>query len=183
MGDLHGVGHIAAGFLDAADVGVLGKTLHILHGDGAAGTARDVIEDAGDIHRVGHGDKVAVHTLGIGLVVVGSDEKQTVGPQLLRPEALLQHGLGAVGAGTGDHRDPARRRLDDAAQGGVVLLVGHGGALTGSTQGQDGVGLVLDMPLHQFPELVKIHAAVGVEGSDQGYDGALQIADVHVRSS
>src|SRR5699024_3656303 len=58
VGDLHGVGHITAGFLDAADIGVLGKALHILHGDGAAGTARDVIEDAGDIHRVGHGYKV-----------------------------------------------------------------------------------------------------------------------------
>ena len=133
--------------------------------------------------RVGHGDEVAVHTLGIGLVVVGGNEEQAVGPQLLGSEALLQHGLGAVGAGTGNDRYSPRRRLDDAAEGGVVLLVGHGGALTGGAQGQNGVGLVLDMPLHQFTELFKIHTAVGVEGSDQGYDRALQIADVHVRSS
>ena len=37
VGDLHGVGHVPAGLLDAADVGVPGEPLHVLHGDGAAG--------------------------------------------------------------------------------------------------------------------------------------------------
>ncbi len=80
-------------------------------------------------------------------------------------------------------KHPALRGLDDAAQDGVVFLVGHGGAFAGGAQGQDGVGAAGDVPLGEFPELVKVHRAVGVEGSDQGHDGALQVADVHKQIS
>ena len=110
VGDPHGVGHVAAGLLDAADVGVLRQPLHGLRGDGAAGAAGDIVEDGGDGHRVGHGGEVAVHALLVGLVVVGGDEQQAVGPQLLGPQALLHHGLGAVGASAGDDRGHGPRQ-------------------------------------------------------------------------
>ena len=179
VGDPHGVGHVAAGLLDAADVGVLRQPLHGLRSDGAAGAAGDIVEDGGDGHRVGHGGEVAVHALLVGLVVVGGDEQQAVGPQLLGPQALLHHGLGAVGASAGDDRDTVRGRGHHAAEGVVVLLVGHGGALPGGAQGQNGVGAAGDVPLHQLPQLLEVHGAVGVEGGDQGHDGAPQMSDVH----
>ena len=61
--------------------------------------------------------------------------------------------------------------------------MGHGGALAGGAQGQDGVGAAGDVPLGQLLELVEVHRAVGVEGGDQGHDGALQVADVHKQIS
>ena len=179
MGDLHGVGHVPAGLLDAADVGVAAEALHVLRGDGAACPAGDIVENAGDLHRVGHGGKVAEDALRIALVVVGGDEQQAAGPQRLRPQALLQHGLGGVGAGAGDDGNPAGGGLNDAAQNRVVLLVGHGGALPGGAQGKNGVGFVRNVPLRQLPQLLKVHRSVGVEGGHQGHNGALQVADVH----
>ena len=179
VGDHHGVGHVPAGLLDAADMGVLCQPLYVLHGNGAPRPAGHVVEDAGDLHRVGHRHEMAVDALRVALVVIGGDEQQAIGPQLLRPEALLQHGLGGVGARPGDDGHPARRGVDDAAERRVVLLVGHGGALAGGAQGQDRVGAAGDVPLGQLPQLLKIHRTVGVEGGYQGHDGALQTADVH----
>ena len=155
------------------------QLLHVLHGDGAACPSGDVVENAGDVDRVCHCSEVAVNTLGVALIVVRGDDQKAVRPQLLRPQALLQHGLGAVGAGAGDDGNASAHGLHHALEDGVVLLMGHGGAFAGGAQGEDGVGLAFQVPLDQLLELAEVYRAVVLEGRDQGYDGAFQIADTH----
>ena len=102
VGDLGRVGDVARGFLNAHDVGVRGQALYVALADAAAAAAGDVVQDAGDVHGVGHGLKVLVDALLVGLVVVGGNEQQAVGAQSLIGERLGEHGLRGVGARAGN---------------------------------------------------------------------------------
>ena len=180
VGDLHGVGHIAAGLLDAGDVGVGRQALHYGDGNGAAGAAGDIIEQAGDVHRVRRGGKVAVHALRIGLVVIRGNEQQGVGPHVLVLDTLFHLGGGAVGAAAHDDRHPAVHHLDGVGHYGGILLVGHGGVFAGGTQRQNGVGTGGDLALQQIGQNLEVHAAVLMERSDHGHNGSLQMFEFHV---
>ena len=75
MRDLCGIGYVARGLLDAHDVGMCCKALDIALADAATATAGNVVQDAGGIHGVGHGLKVLVDALFVGLVVVRGDKQ------------------------------------------------------------------------------------------------------------
>ena len=70
--------------------------------------------------------------------------------------------------------------LDHGGDDGVVLVIGHRGALAGGAQGEDGIGAVLQVEIDKAFERVKVDAAVLFKRRNKGDDRALKIADVHV---
>ena len=159
---------------------MLRQPLHHGHGNGAAGTARHIVEDAGDLHLVRRLGEVAVHALRICLVVVRGDQQQRVSPHVLILDALFDLGGGAVGAAAHDHRHPAVHHPDGVLHHRGVLLMGHGGVLAGGAQGEDAVGPGGDLPLQQSGQRVEVDAPVRPEGGDHGDDGTLQMFELHV---
>ena len=111
-----------------------------------------------------------VDALFVRLVVVGGNEQQTIGAQALIGERLGEHGLRGVGARTGNNGDAARNLLDHGGDNGVVLVVGHRGALAGGAQGEDGVGAVLQVEIDKAPECVKVDTAVLFKRRNKGDD-------------
>ena len=111
-----------------------------------------------------------IDTLFVGLVVVGGDEQQTVGAQALIGERLGEHGLRGVGARAGDDGDASCNMLDHGGDDGVVLVIGHRGALAGGAQGEDGVGAVLQVEIDKVLERVKVDTAVLFKRRNQGDD-------------
>ena len=170
MSDLGRVGDVARGFLNTHDVGVRGQALHIALADTAAAAAGDVVQDAGDVHGVGDGLKVLIDALFIGLVVVGGNEQQAIGAQTLVGERLGEHGLRGVGARAGDDGDASCNLLDHGGDNGVVLVIGHRGALAGGAQGEDGVGAVLQVEIDKALECVKVDTAVLFKWRNKGDD-------------
>ena len=122
---------------------------------------------------------MAVHPLRVGLVVIGGDQQQGVRAHVLVLHALFQLGGGAVGAAAHDDRYPAVHHLQCVGHNGGVLLMGHGGVLTGSPQGQNGVGTRLDLALQQLGQHLKVDAAAGMIWGNHGDDGARNILKFH----
>jgi len=170
VGDLGRVGDVARGLLDAHDVGVRGQALYVALADAAATAAGDVVQNAGDVHGVGHGLKVLVDALFVRLVVVGGNEQQTIGAQALISERLGEHGLRGVRVRAGDDGDAARNLLDHCGDNGVVLVVGHRGALSGGAQGEDGVSAILQVEIDKALKRVKVDTAVLFKRRDKGDD-------------
>ena len=157
-----------------------GQALYVALADAAAAAAGDVVQDAGDVHRIGDGFKVLVAALFIRLVVVGGNEQQAVGAQALVGERLGEHGLRGVGARAGDDGDASCNVLDHGGDDGVVLVIGHRGALAGGAQGEDGVGAVLQVEIDKALERAKVDTAVLFKWCDEGDDRALEVADIHI---
>ena len=111
-----------------------------------------------------------INALFVGLVVIGGNEQQAVGAQALIGERLGKHGLRGVGTRAGDDGDAARNLLDHCGDDGVVLVVGHRGALAGGAQGEDGVGTILQVEIDKAPERVKVDAAVLFKRRNKGDD-------------
>ena len=111
-----------------------------------------------------------VDALFVGLVVVGGNEQQTIGAQALVGERLGEHGLRGVGARAGNDGDASCNMLDHGGDDGVVLVVGHRGALAGGAQGEDGVGAVLQVEIDKALECVKVDTAILFKRRDEGDD-------------
>ena len=178
-GDLHGVAHVARSFLDAADVRVLREALDDGDRDGAARAARHVVEDAGHGDGVGRVGEVAVHALGVGLVVVRGDDEERVGAHRLVAAAHLDLRGRAVGARADDDGHASRDRVDRVAHDGGVLLVRHRGVFTRRAERENGARAAGDLALDEMGEGFEVHASVFVEGRDHGDDGASDVFELH----
>ena len=165
-------GEVAAGLLDAVDLGVLGEDLISLGGKGHAGTAGDVVEKDGQLHPVGDVLIVLDQSGLAGLVVVGSHMEQGVGPGVLGVLGQVDGGGGIIAARAGDDLDPVIHLLDTELHGGDVLPDGHGGALAGGATDADGVDAPGDLLVNELAEGVVVDGAALVEGSDDGGAGA-----------
>ena len=93
----------------------------------AAGAAGDVVKDAGDVDRVRRLGEMAVHALGVGLVVIGGDQQQRVGTHVLILDALFDLGGGAVGTAAHDDGHPASHPVMVGATQGPDDSWGNGG--------------------------------------------------------
>ena len=60
--------------------------------------------------------------------------------------------------------------LTTAATTGVVLVIGHRGALAGGARGEDGVGAVLQVEIDKALERIKVDAAVLFKRRNKGDD-------------
>ena len=90
---------VAAGLLDADDVGVLGEARDGLGRDVGRRAARDVVEHQGEARRLGDGLVVGDDPLLGGLVVVGREQERAVGAGLPGVARQLDGLVGVVGAG------------------------------------------------------------------------------------
>ena len=156
------------------------QPFHHRNRDGAACTARHIIEDAGNVHRVRRLGEVAVHPLRVSLVVVGGDQQQGIRPHGLVQPALLDLGDSAVGAAAHHHRHPAVHHPDGVLHHSGILLMAHRGVFAGGAQGQDAVGTGGDLPLQQLCQHIEVDAAVLAERGDHGDNGTLQMFKFHV---
>ena len=107
--DLHAAGVVADGVLDRDDgVPLLGGGVG-LERDLGAGASGDVVEHDRHVGALDDAAEVVEHAGLAGLVVVGRDEQQPVGAELLGLAGQLDGVGGGVGADAGDHRRPGRR--------------------------------------------------------------------------
>src|SRR5262249_41573611 len=103
-----------------------------------------------------------------GLVVIRRDHEHRIGARLLRmPRKLDRLGSG-IRTGTGDHGNPSLRLLDAPADDTVVLLMRQGGALAGSPDGNQPVGALGNLPIHQSTEGLLVERAVAERGDERG---------------
>ena len=70
----------------------------------------------------------------------------------------------------GDDGDTACNLLDHRGDNGVVLVVGHRGALAGGAQGEDGVGTVLQVEIDKALERIEVDTAVFFKRRHKGDD-------------
>ena len=156
-------------FLDGDDVGEPGEP-----GDGvrlhvAGGPPGHVVEDLRDVDGLRDELEVPVQALLGGLVVVGRHQQAAVGPEGRGVAGQVQRLGGRVRPGPGDHRHPARHRLDDLADHLAVLVVVEGGRLAGGPDRDDGVGAGVDVELDQPGEGIVVHRAVFAHRGDHGH--------------
>ena len=156
-----------AGFLDGADVGVLGEALDDGEGNLLGGAAGHVVEHDGDAE-VGDGGEVAVEALGVGLVVVRGDLKGGVDAEaddFLGEEDGL---FGGVGAGAGDDLGLAGDGLDGGLDDLKVVGGAEGGTFASGADGADAGNALFELPLDEGAERAVVNGTVVVEGGDEG---------------
>ena len=167
---------VPARLLDTDDVLDPRQAPHRLGQHVAGRAARDVIQDLGNGHRLGHGPMVQIEPLLRGLVVVRCDEQAGIGTGSARAGGQADGLGGRVGAGAGDHRHPLADLPDDLADHLAVLLLVQGRRLTRGPDGHDAVAAVLDMELAKPPEPIPIdgdlRALPGLHRRGQGHDTA-----------
>ena len=160
-------GEVRRRVLHADDVPVLGEARHGVGRDVHHAAAGDVVDDHGQLHRVGDRGEVEEKPFLRRLVVVGRDHEAGVGAGLLGVAGEVDRLGGAVAARAGDHRNPAARHLDADLDDALVLLMGEGRAFAGGADGDQPLGALRDLPLHQLGELLLVHRAVLPHGRDQ----------------
>ena len=163
---------VAGGFLDADDVRHLGETLHGFRQQVAGGAAGHVVENLRDVHRPGHGQEMLIEAFLGRLVVVRRHQQAGVGAVALGVTGKADGFLGAVGAGTGDHRNPFVGHRHDLADHTVVFLEAQGGGLTGGAHRHDSMGALLHMPVDQTAQTFPVHRSVFAHGGYHCHDAA-----------
>ena len=112
------------------------------------------------MHSVRHRHEVPVHPLFVRLVVVGRNEKESVGTELFARQALFQHRLGGIRTRTYDDGNAVRHALHGEFADRVVFFVAHRRRFPGRPENDEGVRLMREMKVDQFAELFKINAPV-----------------------
>ena len=140
-----------------------------LRGNVQAGTGGHVVEDDRDPSRIGHGGEVRDQACLGGLVVIRGDQQQGIGTALGRLCSQCAAVVGVVGTGTRDDGHPVVDGIDGELNGSQLLFIGHGGALTGGSADDDGIGAARDLVLDDAAQLVKIDAAILVHRGDDRY--------------
>ncbi len=128
-----------------------------------AGASGDVVEHHRHVGALDDGAEVVEHARLAGLVVVGGDEQQPVGAELLGLPGQLDGVCGGVGADAGDHDGSLADRVDDRAQDVAVLGHGGGRALTGGPADHHAVVAVGDEVVGDAGRAVEVDGSVVVE--------------------
>ena len=95
-----------------------------------------------------------------GLVVVRGHQQATVGTGLHGALSQMQRLAGGVGAGASDHRNPPLDLPHHLVDHRDVFLIIERRRFAGGTDGDDGIGAVVDMKLHQPRQRFEIQRAV-----------------------
>ena len=124
-----------------------------------AGSAGNVVEDDGDVHRLGHGGEVSIVTLLRRFVVVRPDHQHAVRTGLAGELRQPQGFRGAVGAGAGHDLDPAAGPLHHGGDHLLVFLMVERGRLARGADGGQAIRAFLDVPVDQPAQSVVIDLA------------------------
>ena len=77
--------------------------------------------------------------------------------------------VGVVGTGTCDDGHPVVDGINGELDGSQLLFIGHGGALTGGSADDDGIGAARDLVFDDAAQFVKVDAAILVHRGDDRY--------------
>ena len=171
--------HVAAGFFRAYDVIDLAQPQRRLVSHVYAGTAHDVVDDAGKISLACDRLKVLVDPLLRGFVVVGHHEQQAVDALLLSFLAELDALGGVVGAGAGYDHALVTDRLFDLAEKAHLLVGGERGRFAGGAGQDDAVAARVEKGMGELLSLLKVDRALVVEGSNHRCEKSTYLC--HVR--
>ena len=133
--------------------------------DRAAG---NVIDDDGDVDRLGDGRQLAVQPFRRRLVVIGADDQHAVGTGI-GGMARQAHRLGGgVRAGAGDHRNAAGGLLDAQLDDTVMLVMRQGRRFTGGAYGHEPMRAALDLEFDKFSERILVDPPVAERRDQRG---------------
>jgi hypothetical protein len=135
---------------------------------------RDVVREQRQVHARAQGAEVARDLLGVGARVEGRGGDQGVGAELGGHARVGDDARGRRVDDTGEHGDPARRRLHDGPQGDGTLLVGQIRDLAGRAEGEQSVHAARDEVLDETGEGGGVHLTRLVEGGADGRDDPAQ---------
>lgn len=111
--------------------------------------------------------------------VPGRRDHHDVAAGVRRLMRLLDDLVGEDGAAAGDHRHPARSRLDRLLEDDAALRLAEGPALAGAAVDEQAVDAVLDHHLGETEEPVGVERGVVVEGRGQRGDDAAEVGVLH----
>ena len=115
---------IGGSILGADDVGAVpGKPGQGFRADVGHRSGRDVVDENGNVDRLGDGPEMRVEPFLGRLVVIGNDDERGVGPGLVGMARVFHRLGGVVRSRSGDHRHAARRRFDGEFDNALVLLL------------------------------------------------------------
>ena len=157
---LRDAGEIGGRVLDAGDVRQFVEPRHGRHRHVDHRARRDIVDDDGDADGVVDRLEMPVKPLLARLVVIGRDDEQGIGAGFFRMAGERDRLGGVVGAGAGDHRHAAARRVDAPFHHLLVLVMGQGRAFAGRPDRHEAVGAVLDLPFDMGAEGLLVDGAV-----------------------
>jgi hypothetical protein len=136
-------------------------------------TARpgNVVENDRNIDGVGHRHEVAILPFLGRLVVIAGDMQDGVAADFLGMTGAHDGFFGRVRPGAGNHRHPALGLFHAKLDHPGVFVMAQGRRFAGGAAGNQALGALFDLPVHQFAERRLIHLAI-LERGDQGGDGA-----------
>ena len=156
---------------------MLGKLGHSLGQQIAAGTAGHVVQDDRHGRSIRHGGKVGNQAVLGGLVIVRSHHQHSVGTHFAGVAGVLQHMLGIVGAGAGNHRNPARNLLYRIADDLLLILRLNGSIFAGGSHHHNGIDAIFNLELQEASQGIIVNAGFGHGGNNgsghSGKDGVL----------
>ena len=128
--------------------------------DGDARTTRNIVKHDGGLSCLRNGRKMGVDTRLSRLVVVGSHDQQAVHANLFSTVRQLNSMRGVVRTNTGNNLRARTNGILHNLEDALVLVIGHGGVLTGGTADHQAVVAVLHKVVRQVCNLLFIHGAV-----------------------
>ncbi len=168
-----GAGDIAGRFLDADDARHLRQAQHGLVGHVRHGAAGHVVQDDRQVDRFGDLAEMPVHAFLRRPVVVRHDLQRRVGAGFLRIAGQFDRLDGRVAAGAGDDGNAPCRMVDRDLDQFAMLVHGDRRRFAGGADDDDAVGAFRDVPVDELAQARQVETAVGVHGSDDCYDAAL----------
>ena len=154
--------HVAAGFLDANDVGNLGEARQGCGFEVGGGAAGNVVKDDGLVAD-GFGDRFEMAVLAFlrGLVVVGRGGEDVVDSgargDLFR---FLDGVVGGVGRRAGHDGDASGHDFDGGVDDVEPFVVGESGRLAGGAAGNQKINAGLDLPCDQIAQGCVVDGAI-----------------------
>ena len=131
-----------------------------------AGAARNVVEDQGQIHGLGHGRIVLIQAFLCGLVVIGRNEERTVRAGLLGVGGKGNRLVRGIRAGACNHRDPPVHDFHGKRDHALVFFVRERGGFPRGPAGHDAMRAVGNLKLDQLAIRGFVECAVLERGDD-----------------
>ena len=165
---------VAAGFLDADDVGTfVGEGEGGFCGEVDTGAAGHVVDDDGNGRGFGDGAIVGEEAALVGLVVVGSDREEAADAFEVGAGEGVGEAKGVVAAKAEHNGEATADGFDDEFLHGGAFVFGHGGGLAGGAEGDD---IVYTRVYDVFDKCFEAGEIDGfllpAEGGDKGDAGA-----------
>ena len=172
--DVQALLHVAAGFLDADDIGVLGQAQRRLRSEVGSGAAGHIVENQGD--GAGLGQAVVVgDNAGLAGLVVGGASRKHCGHSRQVGAGEKGFGGGRIVAANAVHQGhpPGNVLFGHAQQLGFFGRAG-GGRFAGGAIHHEVFHAAVDAEIEQPPPAGVVHREIGGEWGDQGHARAMK---------